>query len=159
MGVANNYERLFAAIPAIYSGVKSNYTINIFHTDEESTLFTAGFFNKGIGFSIRLTVIIVMAVLNLTNAMGSAGATFDALAACHPFGRQIEKHRPSNPGSTLADVDDINNYDATNDYNPMAGPASFGTLPANPMRVPDRTRIHAEWGHSCHVIKRKVIRC
>ena len=40
------YERMFAAIPAIYSGVKANYTINIFHTDEESTLFTAWFFNS-----------------------------------------------------------------------------------------------------------------
>ncbi len=38
-------ERMFAAIPAIYCEVKANYTINIFHTDEESTLFTAWFFN------------------------------------------------------------------------------------------------------------------
>ena len=37
----NLLERVFAAIPAIYSGVKANYTINIFRTDEESMLFTA----------------------------------------------------------------------------------------------------------------------
>ena len=43
--IAAVIERVFAAIPAIYSGVKANYTINIFQTDEESTLFTARFFN------------------------------------------------------------------------------------------------------------------
>ncbi len=37
----NLLERVFVAIPAIYSGVKANYTINIFRTDEESMLFTA----------------------------------------------------------------------------------------------------------------------
>ena len=30
-------ERVFSAIPAIYCGVKANYTINMFHTNEEST--------------------------------------------------------------------------------------------------------------------------
>ena len=43
----NLLERVFAAIPAIYSGGhtaklgRANYTINIFRTDEESMLFTA----------------------------------------------------------------------------------------------------------------------
>ncbi|MCL4557465.1 MAG: hypothetical protein M1491_02325 [Deltaproteobacteria bacterium] len=115
--------------------------------------------NKRIGFSIRLTVIIVMAVLSLTNAMGSAGTTFDAISVYHLFGRQIEKHKSSNPESTLADVDDINSYDAISDYNPMTGPASFGALPAHSVFVPDRVPIHAEMGYSCHLIKRKVIRC
>ena len=36
---------MFAAIHAIYSVVKANYTIDIFHTDEESMPFTAWFFN------------------------------------------------------------------------------------------------------------------
>ena len=40
-----NFERVFAAIHAIYSVVKANYTIDIFHTDEESMPFTAWFFN------------------------------------------------------------------------------------------------------------------
>ncbi len=44
-------ERVFAAIPTIYSGGhtaklgRANYMINIFHTDEEFTPFTVWFFN------------------------------------------------------------------------------------------------------------------
>ena len=44
--------------PAIYSGGqvaklgRANYTINIFHTDEESAPFTAWFFNIGQGFRL-----------------------------------------------------------------------------------------------------------
>ena len=36
---------MFAAIHAIYSVVKANYSIDIFHTDEEFMPFTAWFFN------------------------------------------------------------------------------------------------------------------
>ena len=36
------FERVFAAIPAIYSGVKANYTINIFRTDEEPRCLQRG---------------------------------------------------------------------------------------------------------------------
>ncbi len=34
------FERMFAAILAVYSRVKANHTMSIFHTDEESTLLT-----------------------------------------------------------------------------------------------------------------------
>ena len=40
------FERMFAAIPAIYSGVKANHTMSTFHTDEESTLIIAWFFKE-----------------------------------------------------------------------------------------------------------------
>ena len=36
------YEWVFAAIPAIYSGVKANYTINMFHTNEEPRCLQRG---------------------------------------------------------------------------------------------------------------------
>ncbi len=47
-------EWVFAAIPPAYGGrVKENYAINMFHTNEESTLFPARFFNDPL-FSLVL---------------------------------------------------------------------------------------------------------